>query len=97
MNEYEITKQLIDFTVKNSNFESLRNYVSLSHCSLPSEELIAQFNTGFVASDNLCNTSIDLFHQQQSHYSTALLVHWLVMNNETEKCNFLKAQSYYSG
>ena len=51
MNEKEITKQLIEFTIKNSNFEPSRNYVSLSHCSLPAEDLIAQFNGGFTADE----------------------------------------------
>lgn len=47
----ELTEQLIKFTLENSNFETNRDYISLSHISLPIEDLIKQYNEGFEDSE----------------------------------------------
>lgn len=39
---------IIEYTIKNSNFEKKRNYISLSHCYLSANELIEQYKTGFL-------------------------------------------------
>lgn len=44
-----VEKQLINYTVAISNFENRRDYVSLSHCYLPFEDLINQYFQGFEA------------------------------------------------
>jgi hypothetical protein len=47
MNEKTITKLLTDYTTENSNFETSRDYISLSHCHLSIEELVNQYKSGF--------------------------------------------------
>lgn len=47
MTDQQITAMLEEYTAANSNFEDRRNYISLSHCHLSAEEILAQFNDGF--------------------------------------------------
>jgi len=42
-----ITKDIEDYTAENSNYETSRNYISLSHCSLSVEEIVNQYRNGF--------------------------------------------------
>ena len=47
LNPDEITTALVEVTAKNSNYETRRNYISLSHCSLSVGEILDQFENGF--------------------------------------------------
>ena len=42
-----IKEALIDYTERISNFDTKRDYVSLSHCYLPIEKILEQFTKGF--------------------------------------------------
>lgn len=47
----EISKQLMDHTIKISNFQDKRDYLSLSHSHLMVEEIVKYYKDGFI-SDN---------------------------------------------
>lgn len=47
MHTEEIQKRLIDHTVKNSHFESERNYIGLSKIAESVEDIIESYNNGF--------------------------------------------------
>lgn len=42
---------LIHYTAANSSFEESRNYISLSHAALPTEEIVRQYFEGFKADE----------------------------------------------
>ena len=43
-----ITEKLEAYTAENSNFDTSRDYISISHCALSVEEIVDQWNAGFV-------------------------------------------------
>lgn len=51
MRAKELENILLNYTLDNSNFETERNYISLSNCVLSVEDLIAQYRNGFSADD----------------------------------------------
>ena len=48
-----IAQNLIEYTVKHSNFETKRNYISLSHIALSVDEIVEMCVNGFEDSENI--------------------------------------------
>jgi len=47
MNEKQITEAIEGYTALHSNFETSRDYISLSHCHLSVDEILQQYRNGF--------------------------------------------------
>ena len=58
MEANDIAEKLEAYTAAHSNFETRRDYISLSHCSQSAHELAKQFVGGFDPSQ--CQQALDL-------------------------------------
>jgi len=47
MIDQQITDLITEYTLKHSNFETRRNYISLSNCYLSVDEIVSQYRNGF--------------------------------------------------